>query len=196
MGTLSSYSHVTTLTGTERVPVVVTPGVAGGNAYITADEQAAATPFSSRYSTFVNGTYTPTLVGMVIGTGGTPTNTANYTFVGTSAGGVLTVEGKIKFGTSGQTFPAATITASLPAGYSLIDTSTEAQIAGSVSFLDVGTQNYKGFVLPSTATVVRFMVLTVSGTFIVPGATGTTTPFTWTSNDEIYYRYSARVTTP
>lgn len=42
MGTLSSYTHVTTLAGTERVPVVVTPGVAGGNAYITASEIAAA----------------------------------------------------------------------------------------------------------------------------------------------------------
>lgn len=50
MGRLSSYPHVSTLAGTELVPVVVTPGVAGGNAYITADEQALSTPFTSRYA--------------------------------------------------------------------------------------------------------------------------------------------------
>jgi hypothetical protein len=146
---------------------------------------------------FTSGTYTPTLVGMVIGTGGTPTNSAKYTFVGFPAGGVLTVEGKIKFGTSGQTFPAATATISLPSGYSMIDTEALAPINAAVVFSDVSPVNVvRGAMQYSSATTVRLIAVSVSGSYTINGATGTTIPFTWASNDEIYYHFSVRCTGP
>lgn len=50
MPELSSYPQITTLAGTERVPVITTPGVAGGNKYITAADMAIAQvkPFNDR----------------------------------------------------------------------------------------------------------------------------------------------------
>lgn len=147
---------------------------------------------------FASGTYTPTLVGMVIGTGGTPINTAKWTFVGFPAGGILTVEGKIKFGTAGQTFPAATITASLPAGYAQINFADQySHLVAAVTYTDVSPEStYQGCIRPASSTTVRFVTSIVSGTNIAHGGTGTTQPFTWASNDEIYYRFSARCTGP
>ena len=76
-------------------------------------------------SWFVSGTYTPTLTNMAIGTGGTAINTASFTFAGFPAGGILCVEGKVVFGTAGQTFPGASNESiSLPTGYTLVDSTT------------------------------------------------------------------------
>lgn len=147
---------------------------------------------------FTSGTYTPTLGAMVIGTGGTPTNSAKFTFVGFPAGGVLTVEGKIKFGTAGQTFPAASAeTISLPAGYSLIETSTATATLSLVTFVDssTGAVSY-GAVFPNTATTVRPLISSVSGSFITAVDVAATTPFAWASGDEINYRFAARCTGP
>lgn len=58
MPALSSYSAVTSLSGTERVPVVTTPGVAGGNKYITAadltTDLATDAAFTSRYIAYLS----------------------------------------------------------------------------------------------------------------------------------------------
>lgn len=147
--------------------------------------------------TTTNGTYTPTLVGMVIGTGGTPIDTASFTFTGLPAGGTLTVEGKIKFGTAGTTFPAALSTIGLPTGYSLIDTDPLNDLSSSVTYNDVSaSQPYKGQVRPNTTTTVRLVITNVSGTLIQLGPTSTILPFTWAINDEIYYKFTVRATGP
>lgn len=65
MPQLSDGTTVTTLAGTELVPVVTTPGQVGGNAKITATNFAAAAPFSLGYApvgwgrnrAFVSGSY-------------------------------------------------------------------------------------------------------------------------------------------
>ena len=69
---------------------------------------STGSPMSSSY-----GTYTPTLVGMDIGTGGGATNTATYTYLGgTTVGdhGIMLLQGDIVFGTTGATLPSAAAT--------------------------------------------------------------------------------------
>lgn len=148
---------------------------------------------------FTSGTYTPTLANMVIGTGGTPINTAKFTFVGFPAGGVLTVEGRIKFGTTGTTLPGASVeTISLPSGYALIDTSVDGALISQVVFQDVsapGTERL-GIIVPVTSTTVRPVMPTVTGSFLFRLSIDATNPFTWAINDEFYYRYQARCTGP
>lgn len=72
---------------------------------------------------FVTGAYTPTLVGMAVGTGGSAMNVAEYSFCGdTPAGsiGQMTIEGYITFGTTGVTLPGATApTIQLPSGFEI-----------------------------------------------------------------------------
>lgn len=145
-----------------------------------------------------SGTYTPTLGNMVIGTGGTPTNTASYTFVGAAEAGILTVEGKIKFGSTAPTLPGASAeTISLPAGYSLIETDSLAELLSNVFYNDVsGSVNFKGTLYPASSTTLTLFVTSVSGSQITNAALTATVPFTWAINDEIKYRFAARATGP
>lgn len=163
-----------------------------------ADDVNANTAAIVLRAPFVNGTYTPTLANMVIGTGGTPTNTASYTFVGAAAGGVLTVEGKVKFGTTGTTLPGASAeTISLPAGYSIIDTGALAELLSNIVYNDVtGGVNFKGTLYPASATTLSLLVTSVSGAQMTNAALTATIPFAWAINDEIYYKFAVRATGP
>lgn len=149
---------------------------------------------------FASGTYTPTLANLAIGTGGTPINSAKYTFVGFPAGGVLHVEGRIKFGTTSVTLPGASEeTMTLPTGYAMIDTtSTSANVNGQASFFFVGSAFVcQGFLVMITSTTVGFRVARVSGSNIqTNNAMTSTIPGTWAVSDEIHYRYSVRCTGP
>lgn len=147
---------------------------------------------------FASGTYTPTLGSMVIGTGGSASNSAKYTFVGFPAGGELIVEGAIVFGTSGQTFPGAgTETFSLPSGYTLIDSTTSSIVAGWTSFVDSSAgSTIHGVLRPNSSTTMRLLVLSVTGTNLTVVDIASTVPFTWASGDQIYYRFVARCTGP
>lgn len=150
-------------------------------------------------SWFVSGTYTPTLANLAIGTGGSPTNTASFTFAGFPAGGILTVEGKIVFGTTAPTLPGASQESiSLPSGYSMILTDTSSGLAGTLLYVDVSAATlFDGLMAPLTATTVGLYVKTVSGTAIaVNSALTATVPFTWAINDEIRYRFVCRATGP
>lgn len=144
------------------------------------------------------GTYTPTLANLAIGTGGTPVNTASYTFVGGPAGGILTVEGRIKFGTTAPTLPGASSeTFSLPAGYSLTDPAAGlADLNGRVSYYDVtGALIIHGSLQAASASTVYFRLPTAAGSFQQLNIELTAAnPFAWAINDEIYYRFSARAT--
>jgi hypothetical protein len=147
---------------------------------------------------FTSGTYTPTLGNMAIGTGGTPTNTASYTFVGFPAGGVLTVEGSIKFGTTAPTLPGASVeTISLPSGYTMINTDINNLLMSQVIFNDVsaGAKNF-GVLGSATTTTLTFYSSTVSGTLLTTSGITAAIPFAWAVSDEIFYRFSCRCTGP
>lgn len=150
---------------------------------------------------FTSGTYTPTLGNLAIGTGGTPINSAKYTFVGFPAGGVLTVEGAIKFGSTAPTLPAGSDeTFSLPSGYALIDATGVgvADLNGRVSYYDVtGAVIFHGSLQVASSTTLYLRLPTVAGSYLQANVSLTaTTPFAWAVNDEIYYRFSCRCTGP
>jgi len=146
-----------------------------------------------RLHTTVAGSYTPALVGVVVGTGGI--NTADYTFVGSPEHGLLTIDGKIKLGTAGFTVPQTLTAVGLPPGYgAYAPISDVAQdFLSEVAFYDVSAPEIvKGVARPSTGTTVRLVVLVVTGTKIVTGGTGPTAPFAWATGDEILYRFQVR----
>lgn len=148
---------------------------------------------------FKSGTYTPTLGNMAIGTGGTPINTASYTFVGFPAGGVLTVEGSIKFGTTAPTLPGASNESiALPAGYAMLGAiGSTATLSATVNYIDVsGGLNIIGALGSLSTTTVFLMVPTPSTVYNTVIGLTATVPFTWAINDEIYYRFSVRCTGP
>jgi hypothetical protein len=146
---------------------------------------------------FTSGTYTPTLGNLAIGTGGTPVNSAKYTFVGFPAGGVLTVEGRIKFGTSSVTLPAGSDeTISLPSGYSIIETGVLEPVC-QINYIDDSTGAYvRGGLLVNSATTVKFVLWPIVATYETLTVLTATTPFTWAINDSIVYRFVCRCTGP
>lgn len=131
-----------------------------------------------------SGTYTPTLSGMAVGTGGSATNSAVYSFVA----GQLTVAGAIIFGTTGTTFPGANINISLPSTFVSSDYAASwfgmcNMAVGGITFLGVCSQN--------TSTTVRFVVLNAAAAgSLTHLATSTTVPGTWAAGDTIKYRFS------
>lgn len=131
------------------------------------------------------GTYTPTLVGMAIGTGGSAGNTANWSF----SGGTLLVSGSITFGTTAPTFPGATITASLPAGFTAV-TPTPRPV-GVCTMNDVSSGvGYLGTTRVESGTTVRFLLIDSASTYAFQNATSTTTPMTWAAGDAIFWSAS------
>lgn len=142
------------------------------------------------------GTYTPTLVGMAIGTGGSAANAAAWTYMGNADGnGELRIEGGIVFGTAGTTFPAATITASLPTGFTAISTDTQRLLVGQNEML-LGVTGYVGPCRLESSTTVRFMVNNASATYLTIGSTSTLIPGTWAAGDALYWSVAIRCTAP
>lgn len=153
----------------------------------------AGEAFTAAQANFMNtgadsGTYTPTLVGMAIGTGGGATNTANFTFIG----GLLCVQGQILFGTSGTTFPSTTSTVTLPTGYTLT-TSRSLTPCGQVTWADTGV-SYPGTCWHSSSTTIRFLVVNAAGTYSVDATPSSTIPFTWAAGDSVVYQFTVRAT--
>ena len=136
---------------------------------------------------FAGTTYTPTLSGMAIGTGGSAANTATYRV----AYGILHVWGSVTFGTAGTTFPGATITVALPGSYTVSGYKSLMPV-GRVIFNDAGV-HYYGEAATVSNTTVRFTVNNSSTTYTTQTATSTTVPFTWVAGDEILYSYSVPV---
>ncbi len=134
-------------------------------------------------------TYTPTLAGVAIGTGGSATNTANYGY----AQGVLTIVGIIQFGTTAPTYPSTSHTITLPATF------TPAP-AVAPNYAPVGTcQMVAGGVAASGAvtlvstTQVRCGVWNSSATYVSNNNLNSASniPGTWTTGD--YIRWTATI---
>jgi hypothetical protein len=136
-----------------------------------------------RVNSATGGTYTPTLVGMAIGTGGSAANTAKWSY----SDGVLTLDGAILFGTTGTTFPGASITASLPSGFTAMTPYLSVMPVGMCALNDFGVTTYSGVTRLDSTTTVRFVAQDASGTYLAHAVTGTTIPFTWGAGDGIYW---------
>lgn len=136
----------------------------------------------------VRGTYTPALVGLATGTGGTPINTATYQFIGgANVGdyGVMNIGWHFQFGSSGQTFPTSSPRFGLPSGFAFDINGgvSNAYEIGYLMMIDVSASvnNCSG----------HFVRIGTSLIMVMDSSTGTrvdittTVPFTWASGDRI-----------
>lgn len=142
-------------------------------------------PYAAPLALVDSGTYTPTLTGMVAGTGGSPANTAIWVYTGgpnTGDIGHLHLEWLFRFGSSGQTFPTAP-TISLPSGFNFVSVDSNRPI-GQCSLTDdsASAASRLGQLTPQAAGTFRVRQGGHSGGF---GGLTTTSPFTWASNDSI-----------
>lgn len=138
----------------------------------------------------VYGSYTPTLTGMAIGTGGTPINTAYYTWIGGSTAGskgLLIMEGVVRFGTTGVTLPAATpLGISFPAAYQLAQYVDSKHTIGQWTYVGAGGESHN-VVNTASINVLRLLADVISGAKRVPTATSSTVPGTWAINESIHW---------
>jgi hypothetical protein len=130
------------------------------------------------------GTYTPTLTGMAVGTGGI--NTAEYVYVGgANVGdyGTLSVRGNITLGTSGFTVPT-TPSWLLPTGFAIDSTTHD---IGTAIIQDITALQCTGFMWPLGTNGVRPLCIIISGTTPYHDTLSPTKPFTWATGDKIFW---------
>jgi hypothetical protein len=127
-------------------------------------------------------TYTPTLVNITLGSGGTVT--AAYARVNK----FYAVRLVIGLGSGGSFTGTATVTT--PANMA---SNMNAIAIGQVRMLDTGSAFYLGWVTASGTNTVQFQAGTAGGTFVGQAAVNTTTPFTWTNTDVLwsYFTFEA-----
>ncbi len=133
----------------------------------------------------VTGTYTPTLSGMAVGTGGNAANIARYVFVGgneTGDIGLMKARGLITFGTSGASFPSSDQIVTMPAGFQIYDWLLYNGV-GTVNLVDAGTAAHVGTIRARSATTFQLERQLVSGANVLSSSMSTTTPFTWVAGD-------------
>lgn len=128
-------------------------------------------------------TYTPTLGGMILGTGGT--NSCQFRY----DNGRLRIKFRLTFGTSGQTFPTSP-SLTLPGGTDpggaavlVAPAAANELMLGNVTLFDVGNSITKGH--PRYNGTDTDKIGLVSNAATTSGTTGitTTVPFTWGSGD-------------
>lgn len=141
--------------------------------------------------------YTPTIAGITLGTGGSPHNTAYYTYVGGGKAGemgILTLNGSVQLGTTGEAvnFPsfgipdAFTPLAHPSTGRPIVvgmGQTYDAGVAGSLFALTM--------IHASTAMSTRIM--TASGTYVGAADMTTTVPITWNDGDGFVWNASMLV---
>lgn len=143
-----------------------------------------------------SGTYTPTLGIIAVGTGGSATNTANWTFIGApNAGGkgLLILSGVITFGTSGAVLPqAGSETIGLPPGFSLVGL-TNVAVVGHCTY-QIGGSNFAGALWSSGATAMRPVSALTNGTVDNWGDINATIPGAWVAGSTIVWFATCPVT--
>jgi hypothetical protein len=146
----------------------------GGSAYLGANPDVAETARN-------RGTYTPTLSGMAVGTGGSAANTATWTL----NGDVLHIEGIVTFGTSGQTFPTAP-TIALPSGFLFANADTS-RPCGQALLRDPGVAGYSAVLLVESSSTFGIYQQNTASTYAAVATLTTTTPFTYAAGDQIIW---------
>lgn len=138
-----------------------------------------------------SGTYTPTLVGMAIGTGGSATNTASYWWTGgpdVGDEGLLFLSGWIIFGTAGATFPT-TPDVLLPPGFRVSAAVPVVQRVQAVHYFIAAVGFVFGFVeyQASANDRIRLGWLNAAGTPLGLGALSPVSPGAWAAGDSMRY---------
>ncbi len=115
--------------------------------------------------------YSPTLVNITLGTGGT--SVFSYAVSGTT----VTVRGIITLGTGGALTGSPTFTLPL--------TAQAQNILGVARLTDTGTADYAGLCIYASSTTATLRALNAAGTYAVNTILSATIPFTWGNTDII-----------
>lgn len=126
--------------------------------------------------------YTPTLVGIVPGTGGTVS--ARYKY----AGGQVVEDGVITLGSSGMSL-ATVNTVSMGVGAAALK-HPFVVYAGDTSFYDVSATNpFAGLAAADQNSTTTFRFYTYAAS-LAAGAVGTGSPFTWAAGDQMAWNFT------
>jgi len=140
--------------------------------------------------------YTPTLVSLVPGTAGT--NIASYIYIGqpgVGGHGMLIGQGRIQFGSAGQTFPSTASRVSLPPGFNLYESYTT-WILGDLR-PNLAGAGWLGRFATDTADphLLQMMYGPVSSapSAVMEAPMSATTPAAWAAGNEIRWKYNLHV---
>ncbi len=133
--------------------------------------------------------YTPTLGGITIGTGGSE-NSAQYSY----SQGLLTISGTITLGTSGASVTSiASNTIDLPAGFTPSPAITPNYLRVGWATMRAGAVSAEGLAVLLSTTQLRVYVLGASTTYAAGASLGTTVPGTWSGAANDFIRYQATI---
>ena len=148
----------------------------------------SATDYDATWKSLVqSGTYTPTLSGCAIGTGGSAANTAQYVFVGgPNIGdvGIMYVSGLVTFGTTGATVPQSNPILSLPSGFNLVIAVTN-RVMTAMTTAGGGFQMALVVLNSGDLNHITIEPTVISGNIIGPTGMGPTTPAAWAAGNSI-----------
>jgi len=130
-------------------------------------------------------TFTPTLTGVTLGTGGT--NAGQYSVFNK----ILFMRGKFVLGTGGSV--TAGITLAMPTGTMAVTPTMQFQPNGSVIMTDSGVNSFFGVGLQATTSTIAFYVLGASGTYANVISSSSTVPFTWGVNDNCEWAFTIQL---
>ena len=141
------------------------------------------------------GTYTPPLTSVVVGTGGSATNTATYVYIGgpnVGDKGIMYLSGSIILGTTGMTVPQADVSIGLPAGFNLSLAVTQRALLATFTAAG-GFQ--MGLVLMNSATpgVVTLQSTAITGNVIGVTSLSPTIPAAWAAGNAMRWQAVAQV---
>lgn len=156
---------------------------------VQSDYQSQVDVLSGRVDGLIESdTYTPSLSGLAVGTGGSAANSGDYVFVGPAGSGsvgLLMLQGKLTFGTSGMSFPSSTSLVSLPSGFEAVHAYGADHHVGMVGLRLAATTGTTGPIWLHTATQLRLLVWDVASSYATPASLNSTRPGTWASGDSI-----------
>lgn len=144
------------------------------------------------------GTYTPSLSNITLGTGGSPTNTAGYIYIGGTEAddvGLMYVWGVIVLGTSDEAV-SGTPVLTMPPGFEFAFVDNEMQLAGIFRLDPDGGSGTKYVGVPRmTLNATEFALNYLNATADIGsfGGINATTPATWTDNGFIRWNFVAPV---
>ena len=130
-------------------------------------------------------TFTPTLTGVNLGTGGT--NSGQYSVFNK----ILFMRGKFVLGTGGSV--TAGITIAMPTGTMAVSPTMQFQPNGSAVLTDSGVASYFAVGLQSTTSLLVLYVVNSAGTYATAVTTSATVPFTWAVNDYCEWAFTIQV---
>lgn len=176
----ANWNWLTTADDATARNALASPELRDGIYCLQMDTQVLYRRISGAWEPWDSGwiSYTPTLTGFAVGTGGAAAAGTWYKYVG----GRVRVKFVFVFGSSGATFPTgATVT--LPSGLSMRAPYWANEVFAACQMLDSGTAStWAGLVVYNGTDVDKFRINYKNG-FLTSASLTTTAPWTWVAGD-------------